>query len=155
MLLTDDLEIQDLKDCLMIEQEEKNELSRKIQELEKECECVIAFIFFVQIVSSVFEWCLFVHSIFFLALEWWLTYSPQIYVWSTYWKTVWSKNTFLVTKCWLPTFKTVKDRMWPEPTTDIVLNTWNPNLLIPYYSRNLMSSLVKCFLFFYYMLGFA
>ncbi|KAF3964287.1 hypothetical protein CMV_011403 [Castanea mollissima] len=31
-----DLEIQDLKDCLMIEQEEKNELSRKIQELEKE-----------------------------------------------------------------------------------------------------------------------
>ncbi|XP_050283540.1 protein At-4/1-like isoform X1 [Quercus robur] len=31
-----DLEMQDLKDCLMIEQEEKNELSRKIQELEKE-----------------------------------------------------------------------------------------------------------------------
>ncbi|KAM3686024.1 hypothetical protein ACJW31_11G165400 [Castanea mollissima] len=30
------LEVQDLKDCLMIEQEEKNELSRKIQELEKE-----------------------------------------------------------------------------------------------------------------------
>ena len=35
----------------MIEQEEKNELSRKIQELEKECECVIAFILYVQIVS--------------------------------------------------------------------------------------------------------
>ena len=65
-MLTDDLEIQDLKDCLMIEQEEKNELSRKIQELEKECECAIAFIFFVQIVLPVFEWCLFVHSIFFL-----------------------------------------------------------------------------------------
>ncbi|KAK4592051.1 hypothetical protein RGQ29_016509 [Quercus rubra] len=31
-----DLEIQDLKDCLMIEQEEKNELNRKIQKLEKE-----------------------------------------------------------------------------------------------------------------------
>ncbi|XP_041019196.1 protein At-4/1 isoform X1 [Juglans microcarpa x Juglans regia] len=30
------LEIQDLKDCLMIEQEEKNELSKKLQELEKE-----------------------------------------------------------------------------------------------------------------------
>ena len=50
----------------MIEQEEKNELSRKIQELEKEFECAIAFIFFVQIVLPVFEWCLFVHSIFFL-----------------------------------------------------------------------------------------
>ena len=36
----------------MIEQEEKNELSRKIQELEKECECVIAFILYVQIVSA-------------------------------------------------------------------------------------------------------
>ncbi|KAB1204296.1 Protein At-4/1 [Morella rubra] len=30
------LEIQDLKDCLLIEQEEKNELSKKLQELEKE-----------------------------------------------------------------------------------------------------------------------
>lgn len=44
MLLTDNLEIQDLKDCLMIEQEEKNELSKKLQELEKEGECVFAFI---------------------------------------------------------------------------------------------------------------
>ncbi|CAK9171568.1 unnamed protein product [Ilex paraguariensis] len=29
-------EIQDLKDCLLIEQEEKNELSKKLQDLEKE-----------------------------------------------------------------------------------------------------------------------
>lgn len=42
ILLTDNLEIQDLKDCLLIEQEEKNELSKKLQELEKEGECVIA-----------------------------------------------------------------------------------------------------------------
>ncbi|KAJ9556855.1 hypothetical protein OSB04_011469 [Centaurea solstitialis] len=32
----DQLEIQDLKDCLMIEQEEKNGLNRKLQSLEKE-----------------------------------------------------------------------------------------------------------------------
>ncbi|XP_034200300.1 protein At-4/1 isoform X3 [Prunus dulcis] len=33
------LEIQDLKDCLAIEQEEKNESSKKLQDLQKECEC--------------------------------------------------------------------------------------------------------------------
>ncbi|XP_044471414.1 protein At-4/1 isoform X2 [Mangifera indica] len=31
------LEIQDLKDCLLLEQEEKNELNKKLQDLEKEC----------------------------------------------------------------------------------------------------------------------
>ncbi|WVZ21522.1 hypothetical protein V8G54_008844 [Vigna mungo] len=34
--LTDNSEIQDLKECLAVEQEEKNELNRKIQNLEKE-----------------------------------------------------------------------------------------------------------------------
>lgn len=41
----DILEIQDLKDCLAIEQEEKNELSKKLQDLQKECECEVAFSF--------------------------------------------------------------------------------------------------------------
>lgn len=36
--VADHHEIQDLKDCLMIEQEEKNELNKKLQNLEKECE---------------------------------------------------------------------------------------------------------------------
>lgn len=36
--MTDNQEIQDLKDCLTIEQEEKNELNKKLQDLEKECE---------------------------------------------------------------------------------------------------------------------
>ncbi|XP_057978806.1 protein At-4/1 isoform X2 [Malania oleifera] len=36
-------EIQDLKDCLLVEQEEKNELSKKLQNLEKECGSIIAF----------------------------------------------------------------------------------------------------------------
>jgi len=35
--LTDNSEVQDLKECLAVEQEEKNELNRKIQNLEKEC----------------------------------------------------------------------------------------------------------------------
>lgn len=35
--LTDNAEVQDLKECLLAEQEEKNELNRKIQHLEKEC----------------------------------------------------------------------------------------------------------------------
>jgi hypothetical protein len=35
--VTDHLELQDLKDCLMVEQEEKNELNKKLQGLEKEC----------------------------------------------------------------------------------------------------------------------
>jgi hypothetical protein len=39
--VTDHLELQDLKDCLMIEQEEKNELNKKLQGLEKECKCLI------------------------------------------------------------------------------------------------------------------
>lgn len=34
----DNLEIQELKDCLTIEQEEKNELNRRLQDLERECE---------------------------------------------------------------------------------------------------------------------
>lgn len=38
--VTDHHEIQDLKDCLMIEQEEKNELNKKLQNLEKECEWI-------------------------------------------------------------------------------------------------------------------
>lgn len=37
-LLTDEFEIRDLKDCLSIEQEEKNELNKKLQRVEKECE---------------------------------------------------------------------------------------------------------------------
>lgn len=36
-MVTDNLEIQDLKDCLLLEQEEKNELNKKLQDLEKEC----------------------------------------------------------------------------------------------------------------------
>lgn len=36
--VADHHEIQDLKDCLTIEQEEKNELNKKLQNLEKECE---------------------------------------------------------------------------------------------------------------------
>ena len=36
--MTDNLEVQDLKDCLTVEQEEKNELNKKLQDLEKECE---------------------------------------------------------------------------------------------------------------------
>lgn len=52
--MTDILEIQDLKDCLAIEQEEKNELNKKVQDLEKECEGEIAFGFSrVQIVLYV------------------------------------------------------------------------------------------------------
>lgn len=43
--VADVFEIQDLKDCLAIEQEEKNELSTKLHELEKESECEIAFRF--------------------------------------------------------------------------------------------------------------
>jgi len=35
--LTDNSEVQDLKECFAVEQEEKNELNRKIQNLEKEC----------------------------------------------------------------------------------------------------------------------
>ncbi|KAJ0592105.1 hypothetical protein HanHA300_Chr03g0080991 [Helianthus annuus] len=35
--ITYQYEIQDLKDCLMMEQEEKNDLNRKLQSLEKEC----------------------------------------------------------------------------------------------------------------------
>lgn len=35
--MTDNLEIQDLKDCLLLEQEEKNELNKRVQDLEKEC----------------------------------------------------------------------------------------------------------------------
>ncbi|MBA0737778.1 hypothetical protein Gogos_011225, partial [Gossypium gossypioides] len=38
------LEIWDLKDCLLIEQEEKNELTKKLQEAEKECKFVIVLI---------------------------------------------------------------------------------------------------------------
>ena len=41
--MTDLLEIMDLRDCLVIEQEEKNELNRKLQNMEKECEFLIAF----------------------------------------------------------------------------------------------------------------
>lgn len=41
--MTDVLEILDLRDCLLIEQEEKNELNKKLQDVEKECESVIAF----------------------------------------------------------------------------------------------------------------
>ena len=41
--MTDRQEIQDLKDCLMVEQEERNISTKKLQNLEKECECVIAF----------------------------------------------------------------------------------------------------------------
>ena len=37
LCLTDNAEIQDLRECLMIEQEEKNGLNRKVQNLEKEC----------------------------------------------------------------------------------------------------------------------
>lgn len=37
LLFLDQNEIQDLKDCLMMEQEEKNGLNRKLQSLEKEC----------------------------------------------------------------------------------------------------------------------
>ncbi|OWM68460.1 hypothetical protein CDL15_Pgr028451 [Punica granatum] len=33
-------EIQDLRDCLLLEQEEKNGLSKKLQVLEKECESI-------------------------------------------------------------------------------------------------------------------
>lgn len=36
--VTDNLEIQDLRDCLSVEQEEKNELNKKLQDLEKQCE---------------------------------------------------------------------------------------------------------------------
>lgn len=36
--MVDNLEIQDLKDCLTIEQEEKNDLNKKLQDLEKDCE---------------------------------------------------------------------------------------------------------------------
>ena len=39
--MTDHLELQDLKDCLMVEQEEKNELNKKFQGLEKDCKCRI------------------------------------------------------------------------------------------------------------------
>lgn len=45
LYVADVFEIQDLKDCLAIEQEEKNELSTKLHELEKESECEIAFSF--------------------------------------------------------------------------------------------------------------
>jgi hypothetical protein len=63
MLFTDNLELLDLKDCLLIEQEEKNELSKKIQELEKECECVSLLSFpIVQIVPLAFELCIVVHT---------------------------------------------------------------------------------------------
>lgn len=36
-LLADQAEIQDLRDCLLLEQEEKNGLHKKLQDLEKEC----------------------------------------------------------------------------------------------------------------------
>lgn len=35
--LTGHYEIQGLKDCLLVEQEEKNELSKRLENLEKEC----------------------------------------------------------------------------------------------------------------------
>uniref|UniRef100_A0A2P2IR30 Uncharacterized protein n=1 Tax=Rhizophora mucronata TaxID=61149 RepID=A0A2P2IR30_RHIMU len=35
-ILAGNLEIQDLKDCLLVEQEEKNELNKKFRDLEKE-----------------------------------------------------------------------------------------------------------------------
>ena len=42
--VTDNLEIQDLKDCLLLEREEKNELHQKFRELEKECMCSVTFV---------------------------------------------------------------------------------------------------------------
>lgn len=41
--LPDSSEIRDLKDCLMAEQEEKNDLNRKMQLLEKECKLEVPF----------------------------------------------------------------------------------------------------------------
>lgn len=40
--MTDELEIQGLKDRITSEREEKNELKKKLQQLEKECECFFA-----------------------------------------------------------------------------------------------------------------
>lgn len=56
--MTDNLEIQDLKDCLLLEQEEKNELNKKLQDLEKECMLLfspVSFVFFFHMSP----WCLF------------------------------------------------------------------------------------------------
>lgn len=40
--MTDELEIQGLRDCIRSEQDEKNELNKKLQQLEKECKCFFA-----------------------------------------------------------------------------------------------------------------